>query len=125
MQIADDRSSFFLQRFGVRSLEQRDVADIFGSRYPDLLRLEMLDQRIETGVLGDDVKVGCWIFIYQLPDVIRYVEIQRVAAIAGNFDVAGTFTQVLNRGDKIKRDFCLICPHEDRDAEEICIQAGQ
>jgi len=38
----------------------------------------VLDQRIKSGVLGDDVKAGTWITLDQLTDVVRDMEIEGI-----------------------------------------------
>jgi len=59
LEITQNDIDFLWRRLGVRYLQQWNVGDVLRARGEDLPFLQMLYERIEACVLGDDVKERC------------------------------------------------------------------
>ncbi len=85
----------------------------------------MLDQRVETSILRDDVKVTIWVAFCQLPDIERYMKIKGIWAIAVYLDILRLTPESLERGCQIQRYLGLVFPDEDQCLELLATEDSQ
>lgn len=99
------------------SFEIGEIRDARRAVGKDLLSLEMLDQRIEARVLGNDVKEGVRLRGREDAYVVGDVEVQRVAAGRFEGDVFGVVAEWLQHRRQRDRDLRLIGAKEHLDLE--------
>ena len=87
--------------------------------------LEVLDERVEPFVFGDDVEGGAGEFSGQAADVVGDVEIQGVGAGALDPDVFGVRAKGLEFGGEVERDFGLVRAAEDLGFERASAKLSQ
>jgi len=82
----------------------------------------MLYERIEPGVLRDDVKEPGWVRGGKTPKVEGDVEIEGVGSGRFELDVLCTRAEVLHGKDEVDRQLRVLRAEEDHDLEVFCRQ---
>lgn len=77
------------KRSRVQQPDQRHGLDGCPTKTEDLLRLELANQRLETGVPGDDEEERPGTLLGQTPDVVRDVKSERILAVPFDSNVLG------------------------------------
>lgn len=121
----DDDGDLLARQLGVRNFQQRDLAHVAPARRQDLPVLQMLKQRIETGVLRDDVKVRTRVLERKLPDIERDMKIERVRSAPRDLDVRRALAHALQGGGGLERDLRLRRADEDDQPKMILVQDRQ
>lgn len=71
---------------------------------------QVLNERAESTVLGNDVKIGARIGCGQLSDVVSDVEVERIAANPGDLHELGAVTKPVNPVSDFERQLLLSGP---------------
>ena len=79
----------------------------------------MLNQRVKSGILGDDMEIGTRLFCCQLADVISDMKIQDIFPIASNFNIHRITAEFLNTSNQVIGEFCLVFSHENNNLEGV------
>jgi len=85
----------------------------------------MLDQRIESSVLGNDVEKSTWIYSRQLTNIEGDVEIQGVGTIPGYPHIVGTLAHRLHLDCQFRRQFGLRGTNEYPETDILTIKQIQ
>src|SRR5690349_16400244 len=85
----------------------------------------MLKQRIEAGVLRDNMKVRVRLLERQLSDVERNVEVQRVRPGPCDLDIRRSLAHALQGGGRFERDLGLRRAYEHDQPKMVLIQDGE
>ncbi len=83
------------------------------------MRLEVLNQGIEAGVLGYDVKEGAAVRCSELSDVVSDVEVEGVRPVPRDLDVLGSFAELLKSSGSLEWNLALTRTYEDHQLEVI------
>lgn len=118
-QSVDDDFDSFLGRLRTWHLDRGNITDSSNAASANLLRLQELDQWIVSSILGDDVKDGGGVRCGHRADAVSDVKVQCIRATAGNLEILGSRTELLQRRRYFKRHFGLIRAHEHHDSEVI------
>ena len=95
-QVFHDGVDLFIAALGLGHAQRRDFGQVFFPLHPYFDTLQVLDEGVEAGVLGDDVKIGVRLLAGELADVKRDMKIEGVFAVAADLDVAGLVPQLLH-----------------------------
>ena len=85
----------------------------------------MLDQRVKSLVLGNDVEIGLRLLCGQLADIEGDMEIQGVGPVAGYLHVLGAVPHFLHGIYELEGKLVLIGADEDENLEMFGVQFGQ
>ena len=85
----------------------------------------MPDQRIESLVPADDVKMRLWVVRGQSSNVVRNMEVQRILPVAGYFDVFAILAERLQCLRQFDRHFGLIGTDANQDLERVPLEQFQ
>lgn len=124
LQVCDDGRQFPARRFPVWKRQQRHLAHVAPARRQDVPGLQMLKQRIELGVLRNDVKVRARVLPRQLSDVERDMEILRVRPAPCDFDVRRALAYALQAGGGLERDLGL-CRADKHDQAGVILMQNE
>jgi len=97
-EVRDDRLDLGIHGRRKRRLQARDLGYPRRALDEELLRSEMLDQRIEAGVLGDDVEERARVLAGERANVVGDVEVQGVRAGGLEDHVLGAGAEGLEGG---------------------------
>lgn len=125
LEFADEQLRLFFGRGFVARLYEGNLVDARRAGRKDVFRLEMLEQRIEAGILRNDVKVSGRVCRRQLPDIERDVEVEGVLAVAGNPHILAIRSHALQCGSDLERHLRLACADEHENLEVVMFQRSQ
>ena len=91
----------------------------------NVFRPQMLDERVITGIFRYNVQVRLRIAHRQHAEVVGDMKIERIRAIAGQFDVGCARSQALHRRCEFNRHRFLTCADEDDHTHLLVVEQRQ
>ncbi len=124
-KVIDDGVDSFRGGYRFVCLSGEYIRDRIEALANDFLCLEMLDERVEAGVLGDDVEQSTGVFVGQPANVVGDVKVQGIAAVAFNLDVFGIRPKGLEGASDVDGDFGLLGAEKYLDLVGAALQKAQ